>query len=237
MIANLTTIIMKKISFSIAAIALAAMTFATSCVVDKDNEEDEIKSDTDFLYVSASRSESRHSALDADKNWKVGTNVFAVLTSASESSEVTGITGKLSDIFKESYTRTTVYGYENDDFISITFNDKPKAKTNGADPASFKTTMGGNVPDLLAQYLETGTFDEETMTNKFNIDALVIYKNVKDADASSPNFWYSYECTVNPKLFTVKSVKYCQGTFTARMRNKAGDTFLFTEGAWSCLSF
>ena len=228
---------MKKITFSIAALALAAMTFATSCVTDKDKEEDEIKNDLSFLYIKASQSESRQSALDANKNWKVNTNVFAVLSSTSESSEATGITGKLSDIFKESYARTTVYGYENDDFISITFNDKPREKPDGADPVSFKTTIGGSVPALLSQYLETGTFDEETMTNKFNVDALVIYKNAKDADASSPNFWFSYECTVNPVLFMVKSVKYCQGTFTARMRNKVGDTFLFTDGAWSCLAF
>lgn len=229
---------MKKTSFTIAALALAAaMTLASSCVIDKDKEDEEIKSDTDFLYVSGARSESRQGALEANKNWKVNNNVFAVQTSSTESSDVTGISGKLADIFRESSARTTVYGYENDDFISITFNDTPKEKPNGTEAVSFKTTVDESAVELLTQYLETGTFDKETMTDKLNIDALVIYKNAKVADASSPNFWYSYECTVNPVLFMVKNVKYCQGTFTARMRNKVGDTFLFTEGAWSCLGF
>lgn len=227
---------MKRFSFSFAALLLAAMTVFTSCDTDeKDEEAEQLKKDPTFYFFHASRSTSAQGVVEEDKDWGIHQKVFAVSTKGSEQSEHTGITAKLSDIFRTSNARTTIYGNEDDYFVSLTFNGEPKSKEFDKD--TYKTSIGENVSDLMFKYLETGVFDEASMKDKFNVDALLIYKSKKDADASSPNFWVSYECTVNPTLLEVRSVKFYGGTFSARMRNKVGDTFLFTDGAWSCLGW
>ena len=231
MIANLTTIIMKKISFSIAAIVLVAMTFATSCVVDKDKEDDEIKSDTDFLYISGTRVESKEGTLPANPSWKISPNVVAVSSkTVDDNVEATGFKGKISELFKDATRRTTIYGFNDSEFMSITYNGKADNEY------SYTQQIGGSVPQLLFEYMETGTLTE-AMKDKFNFNALIIYKSDKNADAESGNVWFSSECTINPSSLQVKGVSYIQGTFTAKLQNKAGDTFILSPGAFSCLSW
>ncbi|MCR5455417.1 MAG: hypothetical protein K6F33_10560 [Bacteroidales bacterium] len=225
---------MKKITLCLVAILATAL---VSCLGDdssKNKEEEEQRNDKEFIYIEASRTTTKGS-LENNTNWGIHGNVLAVYTADSESADVTGIVGKMSDILVPTDGgRTTIYGIENDEFISITFNG-----TLATLPTDYKITQkieDDNVSALLVEYLSTGTLTDE-MTNKFDFNALIIYKNAKDANASSSNFWYSYDCTINPSEFSVYNVKYIQGTFTARMRNKDGDTFMFMPGAFSCLGF
>lgn len=217
------------------AFAMAAVWLLASCVAEEKNDEAaEQRRDLSFIYIEADRKVTNGVSLEDDKNWGIHNKVVAVSSEADESSEVTGIVGKVSEIFKSSTIgRTTVYGYENDDFISITFNGTPSHLPKNA---SYTEQIGGNEPDLLMEYFTTGTITED-MKGMFDFCAMIIYKNAKDADISSLNFWFSYDCTVNPAAFSVSGVDYIQGTFTAKMRNKDNDTFIFMNGAFSCFGF
>lgn len=222
---------MKKISFSIAAIALAAATLV-SCVFDsKDKEDEEIKNDTDFLYISGTRVASKEGTLPANPSWKISPNVVAKSSKmVDDDAEAIGFNGKISEIFKDATRRTTIYGFNDSEFMSITYNGKDSKDL------SYSQQIGGSVPQLLFEYMETGSLTE-AMKGKFNFEALIIYKSAKSADAESGNVWFSSECTINPSSLQVKGVSYIQGTFTARMQNKAGDTFILSPGAFSCLGW
>ncbi|MBR3714140.1 MAG: hypothetical protein IKM98_13230 [Bacteroidales bacterium] len=222
---------MKKISFSIAALAFAAMTLASSCVIDKDKEDEEIKSDTDFLYISGSRVASKDGTLPANSSWKISPNVVAKSSkTVDDDAEATGFKGKISEIFKDATYRTTIYGFNDSEFMSITYNGKDSKEY------SYTQQIDGSVSQLLFEYMETGSLTE-AMKGKFDIEALIIYKSAKNADAESGTVWISSECTINPSSLQVKGVSYIQGTFTARMQNKAGDTFILSPGAYSCLGW
>ncbi len=215
---------MKKLSFCLMALALAASTMFTSCGDDDDDDDNNASSAA--LYIKANRGASQTGDLAANLSWAIGTTVLAKATHASESSDATGITGKLSDILKSSTSRTTIYGYENNEFISITYN--------GTTSGTYTQSSSSNVNELLIDYLTNGSL-KETMQNAFNFDALIIYKNAKDADATSTNFWFSTDCTVVPTQLTIGSIGYYTGTFDATMMNKSKDTFQFTGGSFSCL--
>ena len=223
---------MKKNFKSVMAILLTSITLLSSCVADeKDNEEDEIKNDLSFLYIKAERSSCKEGTLPANPDWAINTNVFAKASKAVDSdAESTGIKGKISDLFKDAQRRTTIYGFSDNEFMSITYNGRD------AKDIPFIQEIGGRVSGLLFEYLETGTLTEE-MKGMFDFDALIIYKSEKKDDASTDNIWFSYDCTINPSPLQVKSVSYIQGTFSARMMNKAGDTFMFIPGAFSCLGW
>ena len=223
---------MKKITFSIAALAMAAMMFS-SCLGDDEKEDDEIKNDISFLYIKAERTATDDGVtITKNPNWAINNNVFAKSTTKSSDNdeEATGFKGKITDLFKDAQRRTTIYGFEGDEFMSITYNGKDSKDI------SYQQEIGGSVPELLLEYLETGTLTE-AMDGKFNFNALVIYKSAKDAGASGNNLWISTSCTVNPSSLKVKNVSYIQGTFTAKMKNKEGDTFMFIPGSFSCLGY
>jgi len=220
---------MKRTLLYLTAVVMAAATLCSSCSVgDNDKEEDEIKNDMSFIYMKASRITSKNGSLPADPDWNISKNVVAKETNASEDADATGIKGKISELFKESDQRTTIYGYSDSEFMSITYNGKDSKEY------SFKQTIGEDVNAMLLEYLTTGTLTDE-MANKFGFDALIIYKGNKSADAKSENFWFSNEVTVNPSSLKVQKVAYIQGTFAAKMTNVAGDMFIFTDGAFSCL--
>ena len=216
----------KRLSFYLAAVALAAATVLSSCVADdKDKEDDEIRNDLSFLYIKASRTASKNEVLPADPNWAINTNVFAKSSKSIDAdASATGIKGKLSDLFADSPSRTTIYGFNDNEFMSITYNGKCTKDI------SFDEEIGGVVPALMLEYLETGKLTEE-MKTWFKFSALIIYKS------SADNLWFSYKCTINPSELKVKNVSYIQGTFTAQMMNKAGDTFYLTPGSFSCLGY
>ncbi|MBO4772060.1 MAG: hypothetical protein J5595_05945 [Bacteroidales bacterium] len=216
----------KRLSFYLAAVALAAATVFSSCVADdKDNEDDEIRNDLSFLYIKASRTASKNEVLPADPNWAINTNVFAKSSKSIDAdASATGIKGKLSDLFADSPSRTTIYGFNDNEFMSITYNGKCTKDI------SFDEEIGGVVPALMLEYLETGKLTEE-MKTWFKFSAFIIYKS------SADNLWFSYKCTINPSELKVKNVSYIQGTFTAQMMNKAGDTFYLTPGSFSCLGY
>lgn len=214
---------MKKIIFCL----MALIALLVSCVAkDKDKEEDEQRKDLDFQYIKAARKVFKGTLTD-DEGWRIDNKVVAVSTDGADSQETTGIKGKIADIFKATKTgRTTIYGMGNNEFISMTFNGKV---TSDAKAYSVAQKLDENLYDLFVEYLNTGLLTE-TMEGKFDFDALVIYKGATDDD-----LWFSYECTINPTFFSVANVDYIQGTFTARMRNKDGDTFILMPGAFSCL--
>ena len=216
----------KRLSFYLAAVALAAATVLSSCVADdKDKEDDEIRNDLSFLYIKASRTASKNEVLPADPNWAINTNVFAKSSKSIDAdASATGIKGKLSDLFADSPSRTTIYGFNDNEFMSITYNGKCTKDI------SFDEEIGGVVPALMLEYLETGKLTEE-MKTWFKFSAFIIYKS------SADNLWFSYKCTINPSELKVKNVSYIQGTFTAQMMNKAGDTFYLTPGSFSCLGY
>ena len=216
----------KRLSFYLAAVALAAATVLSSCVEDdKDNEDDEIRNDLSFLYIKGKRTASTNGTLAADDNWAINTTVFAKASNTVDAdAEATGIKGKLSDLFEDSPRRTTIYGFNDNEFMSITYNGKCTKDI------SFDEEIGGVVPALLLEYLETGKLTEE-MKTWFKFSALIIYKS------SADNLWFSYKCTINPSELKVKNVSYIQGTFTAQLMNKAGDTFYLIPGAFSCLGY
>ena len=197
---------------------------------NKDNEDDEIRNDLSFLYIKASRTASKNEVLPADPDWAINTNVFAKSSKSIDAdASATGIKGRLSDLFADSPSRTTIYGFNDNEFMSITYPGKDNKQV------SFEEEIGGKVPALLFEYLETGNLTEE-MKTWFKFSAFIIYKG-KSADPSSDNLWFSYKCTINPSGLQVKNVSYIQGTFTAQMMNKAGDTFYLTPGSFSCLGY
>lgn len=212
------------------AFLACAMMWCSCETEDSKNEEEQQRNDLSFLYIEASRTTTEGSLADKP-DWAIRDKVVAVST---ESAESTGIAGKIADIFKGSDSgRTIIYGAEDEEFISICFNGSAKSL-----PKDCRITqkMDEGAADLLVEFLSTGSLTE-AMRNKFEFDALIIYKNAKDASALSSNFWFSYDCTINPSTFSVSNVDYIQGTFSARMRNKDGDSFVFSPGVFSCLAF
>ncbi|MBQ3656046.1 MAG: hypothetical protein II956_04250 [Bacteroidales bacterium] len=194
---------MKKVLFSLTALALCAMMF-TSCKKDKDNDDKE---------------ESKISELSAtvnDGSFKTSTAAFL----SSSSADNTG-TSKLSQIFSSTEGSTTIAGTEKGKQLAITI----KGTTTG----TYNLSVGANttVNKALIELLSGGTI-QDVIKDAIDVEtnAMIIYRTVGQTEGSN-DYWFSTKASVS---FDNSLVLYATGTFTADMRNKSGDTFSITDG-------
>jgi hypothetical protein len=195
---------MKKLLFSLMALALCAMMF-TSCKKDKDEDED--------------KEESKVSELSATvKDGVFKTSAAAFLSSSS--ADNTG-TSKLSQIFSSMDGSTTIAGTEKGKQLAITI----KGTTSG----TYNLSVGANtsVNKALIELLSGGTI-QDVIKDAVNVEtkAMIIYRTVGQTEGSN-DYWFSTKASVT---FDNSLVLYATGTFTADMRNKAGDSFAITDG-------
>lgn len=193
---------MKKILFSLTALALCAMMF-TSCKKDKDNDNEESKV-------------SELSATVKDGVFKTSAAAFL----SSSSADNTG-TSKLSQIFSSTDGSTTIAGTEKGKQLAITI----KGTTSG----TYNLSVGANtsVNKALIELLSGGTI-QDVIKDAVNVEtnAMIIYRTVGQTEGSN-DYWFSTKASVT---FDNSLVLYATGTFTADMRNKAGDSFAITDG-------
>ncbi|MBQ5452186.1 MAG: hypothetical protein IIU03_01580 [Bacteroidales bacterium] len=193
---------MKKILFSLTALALCAMMF-TSCKKDKDDDKEESKV-------------SELSATVKDGVFKTSAAAFL----SSSSADNTG-TSKLSQIFSSTDGSTTIAGTEKGKQLAITI----KGTTSG----TYNLSVGANtsVNKALIELLSGGTI-QDVIKDAVNVEtnAMIIYRTVGQTEGSN-DYWFSTKASVT---FDNSLVLYATGTFTADMRNKAGDSFAITDG-------
>lgn len=192
---------MKKLTFAFMAFVLAAVTFMTSCHKDDDDDS------TPMASITATGSGVDFSA-----------TAFSKATAASESSDATGSTNKLSELFKSNTDRITIFGTnKNKQFMSITVN---------ASKSEMGTFHGGiNATDILIQYLQGGGSSILDAV-KNSIDAFIIFKdNSAASDANSDSFWFSTSADVTiTGSMDFGKITYMTGTFTATLMNKSKQT-------------
>ncbi len=196
---------MKKIFFSLMAIALCAFVLV-SCGKDDDDSPSFIASMT---CNANGRSFNGTAAAHYSK-----------ANDAAEDASVTGSSLKILDFFKTSDEKTTVYGYDKATgaFMSLTFK--------GGKGTTGHISGGVNATQLLIDYLQGGSISDAL---KGTVDAFVVYKSSKD-DADKSALWFSTQCNVNITI----NANYIQGTFSAKLMNSAKETMEITNGQISC---
>lgn len=195
---------MKKISFCLMALALAASTMFTSCGDDDDD-------DNQISTMSAS----------VNGGNKFSTSLAAFYSSTGGATN-TG-TSKLADIFGSSTSgSTTIAGTAKvgDSNKQLAINIK------GTTSGTYKLSVASNesINNALIDLLSGKTI-KETISDAVNTDAMIIYRSSSESEGGS-TYYFSTEATVTFNLLAV----YATGNFTASMRNASGDTFQITDG-------
>ena len=192
---------MKKFTFCLLALVMAASTMFTSCGDDDDNQ---------ISTLSATVNDGKFSTS------------LAAFYSSTGGSTNTG-TNKLADIFGSSTSgSTTIAGTAKvgDSNKQLAINIK------GTTSGTYKLSVASNesvnkaIIDLLS-----GKTIKETISDAVNTDAMIIYRSSSESEGGS-TYYFSTEATVTFNLLAV----YATGDFSATMRNAAGDTFSITDG-------
>ena len=202
---------MKRISFSLMALALAATTMFSSC--SKDDDGDDSNDNGGIL--------EQINTLSATVNdGKFSTSLAGFYQSAGSAEAGTS---KLTDFFGSTEGSTTIAGTakvgESSKQLAINIKGT-KADTYelalGTDQAVANAVInllsGGSVTDALKDAVKT--------------EALIIYRSSDDTEGST-TYYFSTKATVT---FDNSLAIYSTGSFTATMTNKANDTFQITDG-------
>lgn len=195
---------MKKILFSLTALALCAMMF-TSCKKDK-NDDDE---DSKVSELSATLKDSKFS-----------TSAAGFYSSKSSSNTGTSV---LSNIFGNAGgTSTTIMGTKDGKQLAITIKGSTSgnyklsvAKNTSATQALIDLLSGATVKDIISDAVDVQT------------DAMIIYRSAGETEGGS-TYYFSTEASVDVTFLAI----YATGNFSATMMNKAGDKFTFSDGSF-----
>ena len=197
---------MKKLTFCLLALAMAASTVFTSCG-DDDDDDNENK----VMELSAT-------VLD-------GTKFSTILAGFYQSagSEKTG-TSVLGKIFSSSNnTYTTIAGTSNGKQLAISING---TATGDYD---LSVASDNDINNALIDLL-SGKSAKEIVAEKVKTNVMIIYREsgAKEGDAS---YYFATDAHVHVDF---NLGFYSTGTFTAKMRNSKGDkTFEITDGKFN----
>lgn len=147
---------------------------------------------------------------------------------ASKSTDHRG-TKYLENIFGTLDGATTIVGIESGKQMSISI----KGTTNGTYNQNYSADN-----DILNSIIAllSGESVETIITESANIEneALIIYKP-KESTEGDNDYWFSTQASVEYNLISTGVLGFGTGSFTATMRNKAGDTFEITDGQYKAL--
>jgi hypothetical protein len=198
---------MKKISFCLMALALAASTMFTSCGDDDDDNDDK-----NFL-------EQINSINASVKDGAQFSTSTAAFYQAASNMEETG-TSKLSDFFSGSINgATTIIGTSNGKQVAINIK--------GTTTDTYELNLGLNDDVAIANAIVTvlgGGSVKDAIQNAVKTDALIIYRASGD-DEKSSTYYMSSKATVTANF---DLLVYSSGTFSATMVNPSKDTFQMT---------
>ncbi|MBO7464042.1 MAG: hypothetical protein J6T96_15760 [Bacteroidales bacterium] len=203
---------MKKLTFCLMALAMAASTVFTSC---GDDDDDDNNNPINSLSASV-------------KDGAFSTSAAAFYQSAKNANN----TGANESVFKNifgsdnSTATTTIAGLEKGKQLAINV----KGTTSGTYRLSVSTDNAINnaLIDLLSGKTVKETISDAA-SNVVKTDAMIIYRSAGEAEGGA-TYYFSTEATVNVNF---DLAVYSTGTFTATMRNTAGDTFQITDGKFS----
>ncbi len=149
----------------------------------------------------------------------VNENSFKTSLAAFYSSSSSGTT-KLSQIFSSTSGATTIAGTQDGKQLAITINGTTSGTYNLS--VSADNTINNTLINILS-----GESVTDAISDAVNVktDAMVIYRATGETEGGN-TYYFSTEATVNFNVF----VAYATGTFTATMRNKAGDSFSISDG-------
>ena len=199
---------MKKISFCLMALAMAASTMFTSCGDDDEEDNTPVK----IMDLSATCGSEEFSTSAAG------------FYQSSKKADETG-TSVLSQIFTSNSNgdgSTTIAGTAKGKQLAINVNGT-KTGTYQLSVASNQTINNALI-DLLS-----GKSAKEIVADAVKTDAMIIYRSTGEAEGGA-TYYFSTEATVNVNF---DLAVYSTGTFSATMRNTAGDTFQITDGKFS----
>lgn len=193
---------MKKFTLGLMLFALAATTMFTSCKKDKDDDDNQISN----LSATVKNGEKFSTA--------------AAGFYSSKSSEAG--TSKLGEIFSSTDGSTTIAGTANGKQLCITI----KGTTSGT--YNLKVSANNAVNNALIALL-SGETAQEAIKGAVDVetDAMIIYRTQGEKEGSN-DYWFSTEASVTFNSM----VAYATGSFTAKMTNKAKDTFTISDGSF-----
>lgn len=197
---------MKKLLFSLMALALCA-TVLMSCNKDDD--------DNTPSFIASLTCNTDNGAFN-------GTAIAKSSNGQSGDAESTGSKINILNLVKGD-SKTTVYGLDTKTkaFMSVTFK--------GGKGSTGTFTGGINATQALIDYLQGGSIQDAISGA---VDSFIIYKassSTENTDAKG--FWFSVNSNVNITL----NAGFINGTFTAKMMNQSGDSFTISNGNISCL--
>ena len=198
---------MKKISFCLMALAMAASTMFTSCGDDDEEDNTPVK----IMDLSATCGSEEFSTSAAG------------FYQSSKKADETG-TSVLSQIFTSNSNgdgSTTIAGTAKGKQLAINVNGT-KTGTYQLSVASNQTINNALI-DLLS-----GKSAKEIVSNAVKTDAMIIYRSTGEAEGGA-TYYFSTEATVTVNF---DLVLYSTGTFSAKMMNKSGDTFTISNGSF-----
>ena len=198
---------MKKISFCLMALAMAASTMFTSCGDDDEEDNSPVK----IMDLSATCGSEEFSTSAAG------------FYQSSKKADETG-TSVLSQIFTSNSNgdgSTTIAGTAKGKQLAINVNGT-KTGTYQLSVASNQTINNALI-DLLS-----GKSAKEIVSNAVKTDAMIIYRSTGEAEGGA-TYYFSTEATVTVNF---DLVLYSTGTFSAKMMNKSGDTFTISNGSF-----
>ena len=198
---------MKKISFCLMALAMAASTMFTSCGDDDEEDNTPVK----IMDLSATCGSEEFSTSAAG------------FYQSSKKADETG-TSVLSQIFTSNSNgdgSTTIAGTAKGKQLAINVNGT-KTGTYQLSVASDQTINNALI-DLLS-----GKSAKEIVSNAVKTDAMIIYRSTGEAEGGA-TYYFSTEATVTVNF---DLVLYSTGTFSAKMMNKSGDTFTISNGSF-----
>ena len=198
---------MKKLTFCLMALAMAASTMFTSC---GDDDDDDDNNNNNAL-------EKINSLSASVKDGSFSTSAAGFYQSAGSENTGTSALGKIFSSANNTYT--TIAGTEKGKQLAISIN----GTTTGTYQLSVASdeTVNNALIDLLS-----GKSAKEIVAESVKTDAMIIYRSTGEAEGDATYYFATdASVTVNFDL-----VLYSTGTFTATMRNKAGDTFKITDG-------
>ncbi len=198
---------MKKLTFCLMALAMAASTMFTSCGDDDEEDNNPVK----IMDLSATCGSEEFSTSAAG------------FYQSSKKADETG-TSVLSQIFTSNSNgdgSTTIAGTAKGKQLAINVNGT-KTGTYQLSVASDQTINNALI-DLLS-----GKSAKEIVSNAVKTDAMIIYRSTGEAEGGA-TYYFSTEATVTVNF---DLVLYSTGTFSAKMMNKSGDTFTISNGSF-----
>ena len=198
---------MKKLTFCLMALAMAASTMFTSCGDDDEEDNTPVK----IMDLSATCGSEEFSTSAAG------------FYQSSKKADETG-TSVLSQIFTSNSNgdgSTTIAGTAKGKQLAINVNGT-KTGTYQLSVASDQTINNALI-DLLS-----GKSAKEIVADAVKTDAMIIYRSTGEAEGGA-TYYFSTEATVTVNF---DLVLYSTGTVSAKMMNKSGDTFTISNGSF-----